>query len=91
MTQHISTPTTGPTVQTRSPYRAEDTTRKGHHQEMQTHLSAKPPAKSKSSTHPCITIRWWAPPPSYLPVANRAGRPADVRSVAAGVGGGVAC
>ena len=45
------------------------------------HLSAMPTGKSDLSTHLGITIRWSAPPGSYLPVANRAAKPAD------GVGG----
>jgi hypothetical protein len=91
-----------PTAQNQSLCRTEDTTREGNYQPVQMRLSVKPPAKSKFSTHLGITIRWWAPPTSYLPVANDSAatvRLADVDNcrlavaVAAAVrrGGGVAC
>ena len=85
--------------------RPEQPTREGDYQPMQTHLSAEPPVKRNFSTHPCITIRWWAAPARYLPVAVGG---AAVDRVAAGAvrcrqatdlaavgvparGGGVAC
>jgi hypothetical protein len=58
-----------PAAPNQSRARPEDSTGEGHDQPMQKHLSAKPPVKSKSNTHLCITIRWWAAPPRYLPVA----------------------
>jgi hypothetical protein len=65
-------------------------------------LSAMPTANSILSTHLCITIRWWAPPPRYLPVAIGgaaayclAGGGVSGRAVAGAAavrpGGGVAC
>jgi hypothetical protein len=59
-----------PAAPNQSTARPEDPTREGHDQPMQKHLSAKPPVKNKSNTHPCITIRWWAAPPRYLSVAS---------------------
>ncbi len=80
----------------------ENTTSEGHYQPMQKHLSAKPPANPKSSTHLGITIRWWAAPPGYLRVAaggavvifhadGGAGGRAAVRPTPAGRGGGATC
>jgi hypothetical protein len=68
-----------PTAQNQSLCRTEDTTREGHYQPVQMRLSVKPPAKSKSSTHLGITIRWWATPPRYLAVADGAAT-ADCRA-----------
>jgi hypothetical protein len=102
MTHTQNPTTTRPAPLTRSPIRAADTIRERHYQPMQIHPSATQPAKSDLSTHLGITIRWWAPPTSYLPVANDSAatvRLADVDNcrlavaVAAAVrrGGGVAC
>jgi hypothetical protein len=74
MTQPRSQPETRQAVPTRHLTITEDTTLEGHHQPMKTHLSAKQPAKPKSSTHLCITIRWGAPPTSYLTVTSGDGR-----------------
>ena len=87
-------PEASPAVPSRSLTRPEDPKREGHYQPMQMHLSAKPPGKSKMSTHLCITIRWGAPPPSYLPVTIGGGRQrsADRRGAAVrqrGAGGGL--
>jgi hypothetical protein len=105
MNQPTSQPETRQAVPSRRLTRTEKTTQEGHHQPMQTHLSAKLPAEPKSDTHLCITIRWWAAPPRDLPVAL-GGAAADrlatggVRCLAAtgsalralaARGGGVAC
>lgn len=74
-----------PTATSQIPNRPQDDVREGHYQPMQMHLSAKPPAKSKFSTHLGITIRWGAPPPGYLPVASGGGA-ASARGSAALVG-----
>jgi len=59
---------------------------------MQMHLSAKPPVKSNFNTHLCITIRWGAVPPRYLPVAiGGADDRATGREAAAAAGGGLSC
>jgi len=51
-----------------------------------------PKSKTKSSTHLCITIRWGAVPPRYLPVAiGGADDRATGREAAAAAGGGLSC
>ena len=82
---------TKPAGPTRSVHRPEDTTREDHYQPMQMHLSAKQSAKTKSSTHLCITIRWSVPPPSYLSVTSGGGAAARQPACPVGGFGGGSC
>ena len=67
------------------PDAAEEPTQVGDDRRMQMHLSEEPTAKSILSTHLGITIRWWAAPPRYPPVAT-GGAAADP-----GAGGAARC
>ena len=53
------------------PNATDELPRKDQDRKLKRHLSAMPTAKCDLSTHLGITIRWSAPPESYLPVARR--------------------
>ena len=73
MTDPKSQPKTKTTTDNQSLDGPEDNTRMRNDQLSKMHLSAEQPAKSKFSTHLGITIRWGAPPPSYLSVTSGGG------------------
>lgn len=75
MTEPKSDSTTKPKAQSQSLDGPEGKIQEGNYQPMTKHLSAMPTAKCDLSTHLCITIRWGAPPPRYLPVTNGGGLP----------------